>query len=146
MSIRALLDANVLVSAAIRPGGKPDQILRRAVTEFVWLTSEYVLSELERALLYPRIQKKYRDLVIAENRAALFGLIRTQAEFVGRGHAIPATSRDINDDPVLAQAADGHADYLVTGDLDLLTLGAFEGIQIVTPEQFLKILDAARED
>ncbi|MDL1897345.1 putative toxin-antitoxin system toxin component, PIN family [Anaerolineae bacterium CFX7] len=144
--IRAFLDANVLVSGAIRPGGKPDQVIRRAGREFEWITSEYVVAEVVDVLARRRIQRKYQAQVSAEFRAGYSARIRELAEFVEPTRTISATSRDINDDPVLAQAADGHADYLVTGDLDLLTLGEFEGIQIVTPEQFLKILDAARED
>jgi len=62
------------------------------------------------------------------------------------GRTIEPTSRDEKDDPVLASAADGHANYIVTGDRDLLVLGEFEGIPIVTAEQFLRILDQARED
>ncbi|TAH49079.1 MAG: putative toxin-antitoxin system toxin component, PIN family [Chloroflexota bacterium] len=141
--MRAFLDTNVLVSAAIRPGGKPDQIVRRAVTEFAWLTSEYVLAELESSLLRQHIQKKYSALVTAENRGLYFGMINRDAEIVEGERSIAPTSRDIKDDPVLASASDGHADYIVTGDRDLLALGEFEGITIVTPEQFLRILDNA---
>lgn len=144
--MRAFLDANVLVSAAIRPHGKPDQIVRRAVTEFDWLTSEYVLSEVARALSRSHIQKKYAGLVTRENQALFFGMVRQQSEMLDTGVTIAPVSRDINDDPILVSATYGNADYIVTGDRDLLVLGEFEGIQIVTPEQFLQILDEIQDD
>ncbi|MGH6917272.1 MAG: putative toxin-antitoxin system toxin component, PIN family, partial [Geminicoccaceae bacterium] len=52
--------------------------------------------------------------------------------------------RDPNDDMVVACALKASADYIVTRDKDLLSLGAHEGIRIVTPRQFLDLLDASR--
>jgi predicted nucleic acid-binding protein len=50
---------------------------------------------------------------------------------------------DPTDNRVLEAAVEGQADYIVTGDGDLLELGAFEGTRIVTPRDFVAIL--ARE-
>jgi predicted nucleic acid-binding protein len=44
--MRVLLDTNVLVSTAIKPEGKPAQILQRAATSFELVCSEYILDEL----------------------------------------------------------------------------------------------------
>ena len=44
--------------------------------------------------------------------------------------------RDADDHHILACSLEAKADYLVTGDLDLLSLGSFRGTQIVTPRQF----------
>lgn len=144
--IRAFLDANILVSAAIKPKGKADQVFRRRVTEFEWLSSEYVIAEVARVLTRRHIQTKYHEQVNVANRTEYVTLIREQAQVLGVGRTLAPTSRDSHDDPVLASAADGHADYIVTGDRDLLVLSEFEGIQIVTPEQFLQILDDAQEN
>jgi predicted nucleic acid-binding protein len=47
--IRAVLDTNVLVSAAIKPKGHSDQIVAKAEAgQFAWLTSEFILTELAR--------------------------------------------------------------------------------------------------
>ena len=48
--------------------------------------------------------------------------------------------RDPNDDIVLATAQAAHAAYLITRDLDLLSLQTYEGITILTPEAFMAIL------
>jgi hypothetical protein len=51
-------------------------------------------------------------------------------------------TRDPKDDPVAACAKEGGAEYLVSGDQDLLVLGDWEGIQVVTPRRLLEILES----
>jgi len=53
---------------------------------------------------------------------------------------IAAVARDPDDDAILACAKEGKANYIVTGDKDLLDLDVFEGIPIVSARKFLSIL------
>ena len=53
---------------------------------------------------------------------------------------IPAVTRDPKDDYLLAYALVGQADYLVTGDNDLLTLDQVENVRIVTAHDFWEIV------
>ena len=48
------------------------------------------------------------------------------------------TCRDPKDDKFLELAVNGHADLIVSGDADLLTLDPFRGIPIVTPAAFVQ--------
>jgi predicted nucleic acid-binding protein len=48
------------------------------------------------------------------------------------------TSRDPDDDHVLAAAVAAHADAIVSGDKDLLVLGTFQGILILSPTEFIQ--------
>lgn len=50
---------------------------------------------------------------------------------------VPSVTRDPSDDQVIACAVAAPADYLVTGDDDMLVIGEHDGIMIVTPRQFL---------
>ena len=50
-------------------------------------------------------------------------------------------TRDPKDDAVVACAKEGEADYIVSGDQDLLALSEHEGIQVVTPRRFMEILE-----
>ena len=50
------------------------------------------------------------------------------------------------DDLVLATAVSGQVDYLVTGDRQILRLGMYEGVTIISPAAFLDILHAQREE
>lgn len=63
------------------------------------------------------------------------------AQFFRDALQVPAVTRDPSDDQVVACAVAARADYLVTGDDDMLVLGTHEGIRIVTPRQFLDLLD-----
>jgi predicted nucleic acid-binding protein len=49
-------------------------------------------------------------------------------------------TRDIKDDYLLAYALVGRADYLVTGGEDLLVLGDVEGVKIVRPAEFWRVI------
>ena len=51
--------------------------------------------------------------------------------------------RDPNDDKILDLAVNGDADYIVTGDDDLLVMNPFRGIEIIRPAEFLAIASAA---
>jgi len=54
---------------------------------------------------------------------------------------IPQVARDPKDDYLLAYATVGGADYLVTGDKDLLVLNdQIQGLAILTPAQFAALL------
>lgn len=50
--------------------------------------------------------------------------------------------RDPNDDMIIACAVGAGADYIVTRDKDLLSLGEYEGIRMIKPETFLHVLRA----
>jgi len=135
--LRALLDTNVVISAT-RYGGVPRECLRRGLAgEFALITGAALLDELTRTL---------RDRFGMPSEVVSFvrGDLELAAEIVQPARIAPV-SRDPGDDVVLAVAIAGRVDHVVTGDRDLLDLGRYEGIAIVTPRDFLRILggDAA---
>lgn len=137
--MRAVLDTNVLVSAEIKPEGNSSQILLR-LDQFEWLISEYILAELARVLSRKHIQTKYRKQASPKEQARYTALIRAEATVISVTTEVAAVPKDLKDNPVLGCAVDGKAEYIVTGDKHLLELGVYQGIQIVTPAQFLEIL------
>ena len=139
--MRVVLDTNVLVSALIRPGGKPDQVLRRGASRFDLLSSELILVELEETLSRRHIQTKYKPQVTPRKRKRFLARLRAVATLVAIKSELRGIVTDPNDEAVLAAAVDGHADYLVTGDRHLLAVAAHQGVQIVTPEAFLRALE-----
>ena len=139
MGVSAVLDTNVLVSALVAPGGPPAQILDAWLEEgFTLVTSLYLVEELAHVLTYPRIAKRLR-LDEAELAAVLADLL-SRAQVVPGQLSLPGVTRDPKDDAVVACAVEGEAGYIVSGDQDLLTLGEFRGIRIVTPREYLGIL------
>lgn len=80
--IRAVLDTNVLVSAAIRGGSKPDWIVRHGRERFEWLISEYTLREVSAVLRRKKMQTKYGANVTASRQNAFIATIHSLAAFV----------------------------------------------------------------
>lgn len=123
-----LLDTNVLVSALLF-GGLPRQLVDRVLTGDVELvSSRALLDELEDVLLER----------FGYQRAAARAT-RTEFEDVAvlvEPGAVPAVSRDPDDDVVLATAVAGCVTAIVTGDRDPLVLVSHRGIPVVTPPQF----------
>ena len=137
--IRAVLDANVYISAAVRPEGPPGQIIERFLRggAFEIVMSQAIMDEVLRALSYPKVRKYIRPGLDPE---LWFEDIVVLSEFVGGDRKIAGTSRDPDDDKYLAAAIEGRAGFLVAGDSDLLDLKDYEGIRIVSPRVFLDLL------
>ncbi len=140
--MRAVLDTNVVISATLIRGGNEDRILRAwRRGRFDVVLSPAILEELGRALFYEKLQK-FRWMSDEEVVALLHALAQGSAIVAGR-LAIRA-SRDPDDDKFLAAAVEGEAEYLVTGDHDLLDLDPYGDVRILTPAAFLPILQKRR--
>ena len=81
--------------------------------------------------------KKYFD---EKSVQLLIENISEKLEFIEVASAI-TICRDLKDNFILALSIDGNADYIVTGDKDLLSLNGFKGKKIVTINEFIKIID-----
>ena len=140
--MRVLVDTNVLISILLKPSeGGPVRALFHAFVagRFTLLLPEWLIDELTNSVqTKPRLAK--RISITQLNRFT--ALLREAAEQIAEIETpIPVVSRDLDDDYVLAYALVGNADYLVTGDKDLLALeGLIAGLEIVTPAQFVEIL------
>jgi hypothetical protein len=142
--VRAVLDSNVLVSAAISPRGAAAAVVvlwRRGGFENV--ASPPLLAEFARTIEYPRVTR-FAALSTAE-RATFVREVESGSRIVTPEIEITA-SRDPDDNRVLEAAVTGRVDYIVSGDRDLLDLESFEGIPIVPPRRFLEILEARNAD
>jgi putative PIN family toxin of toxin-antitoxin system len=136
--IRAVLDTNVLVSALINPRGTPAQILDLwRGDRFLVLTSEAMMAELEDVLARMRRKRKYR--LTNSEVGKLLRMLRQFMISVAADAKEPVV-RDPDDAKLLTCAASGRADYVVTGDADLLSLKEHEGVAIVTPAEFLQVI------
>jgi uncharacterized protein len=139
--LRVVLDANAYVSAIIRPGGPPGRVIDRFLrgSAFAIVLSPAIVDETLRALAYPKVRKYIRRTVDPE---LWFEDIVLLSELVTGEYQIKAASSDPDDDKYLAAALEGRATHVVTGDPDLLALGEYEGIRIVSPRVFLGLLGA----
>ncbi len=139
--MRAIVDTNLLI-AALLWRGPPHRLLEQARSGTLTLVSS------------PALLAELQDVLAREKFRAIFaraGLAREQAfeqlqQLIVLVEAPPLAvpvCRDPDDDQVLAVARAAHADSIITGDHDLLTLGAFQGIPIRTARAVLDLLTAA---
>jgi len=136
--MNVVLDTNIVISAAITPRGPPGRIITAwRTSSFVWVTSEQLLEEMERAFAYPRVQRylAWRSDEVAE----FLQLVRRTATLVKPEIVLNVVGRDPDDNHVLEAALVCHAEYLVSNDNDLLNLKAYKGIEIVSAARFVAI-------
>ena len=149
---KVVLDTNIFVSGLLSSKGPPRQIIDAWLDEhFALVTSLYLVGELAHVLAYPRIAERIR-LKEAEVDAILAALL-SQAEMAPGELELPGVTRDPKeplrfplyrkDDAIVACAVESEADYIVSGDQDLLVLGKYGGIEVVTPRRFVEILEGS---
>lgn len=131
--MRVLFDTNVLYSAFTSKGVCED-LVEEAAGQCDILWSQPLHEELETTL-----KRKYK--LGPGTQAALASFVEL-CKFTPPATLPQSVCRDPDDDVVLATALAGHADYIITGDNDLLILKQFQGIRIVNPRDFWKIISA----
>jgi uncharacterized protein len=135
--LRVVIDTNILISALIFGGGKVAAIrVGWQTNRFQPLVSRPTVIELLRVLAYPKfkLHPTEQDTLLADY-LPFCTIVPIPAELP----EIPPC-RDPYDEPFLHLALAGQADYLVTGDQDLLALVNVFECSIVTGAQFLAIL------
>ena len=138
---RAVLDANVLISAAISPRGTPGRVVTAFLTRdaFELVLSPAIVAEVEAVLQLPKIRKYVRA---PDEALSWLADLVALADLVMDTGRVKGVCRDPDDDAVLAAAIEGRATVIATGDADLLALGEYSGIPIVTPRAFLELIEA----
>ena len=132
-------DTNIFVSGTILSYGVPFEILRSwQRQEFILVTSEAIISEIQRVLRYPRIRNKYS--VTEEDIWRLMTSLHRDAIVTLGSYEVRGVPSDPDDDKFLACALEAQADYIVTGDPDLLSLKYYHGVNIINPKDFLENL------
>jgi len=137
--LRAVLDANVYVSAVIRPEGPPGQIIERFLRDaaFEIVVSSAIVEEVLRALAYPKVRKHIRGNADPQ---LWFEDIVVLAQFSAGEYEVRSVSDDPDDDKYIAAAIESRAAFIVSGDPHLLTIKEYEGLRFVSPRAFLRLL------
>jgi putative PIN family toxin of toxin-antitoxin system len=137
--IRAVLDTNLLVSYLLTHRPPIATLLDDFVAgdEVILVTCAELLAELDRVLTYPKLQRYYTN----KERTRFVALVMALSEVVDLPDTLPRICRDPDDDQLIACAAVGEADVIVSGDEDVLALEQVGGIPILTAAQFLDMLE-----
>lgn len=129
---RCVFDTNVLVSALFFDTSKPAQAFFAALRNGEVILSADVISELSEVLG----REKFRRYVTEDEREFFLRSLLREATLVEIRERFQVC-RDPKDDKFLELAMNGSADCIVTGDDDLLSLGTFRSVEILTPSDFL---------
>jgi uncharacterized protein len=128
--VKVVFDTNILVSAVVFPGGRAEAALLRVVEERdQLLISRAIVDELLGVLA----RKFARD---AEELARVAVLI-SDLSITVRPRIKLRVVKDDPDNRVLECAVAGRADRIVTGDKELLELGEYRGVRIVSLRGYL---------
>jgi uncharacterized protein len=132
--VRAVLDANILISALISPSGAPARAVSSWLAgQYELVVSELLLAEVERVLA----DSKFRDLVSPRDADTFVELVRRGAVIAPDPADPRSRSRDPGDDYLVALAEAGRA-VLVTGDRHLLELAG--ALPVATVREFVDSL------
>ena len=136
---RVVIDTNVFVSGTAIASTPPSQVLdlwRNGL--FVLVTSPQLLDEVNEVFTRPEIMA-FTGLSVEETQAFLQEIQRRSYVTKGEYRIEPLASNPA-DTVVLQAAVEGHATHIVTGDKKhLLPLKTYQGIPIVTPQEFLTL-------
>lgn len=132
---RAVIDTNVLISAALSPRSAPAKIVDCLLQHATLVFSRETFGELETRLWRPKFDR-YLDI---DRRRLLLHDFAAAAEWIDLPAAPrPTYCRDPDDDVFLHTASHASAEWLVSGDRDLLELPRADwGFEILSPAQAL---------
>jgi len=134
---RAVVDTNVLISAALSPRAAPAQMVDVLLQHAVLVFSRQTFAELETRLWRPKFDR-YLDM---ERRRLLLHDFAAAAHWVELpAHPIPTYTRDRDDDVFIHTALHARAQWLVSGDKDVLELPLDDAwpFTILSPAQALE--------
>ena len=129
---RVVLDANVLVTALLFKGRLTRFVDLWRNAKIVPAISRGTFAELRDVLRYPKFALEAEEI-----RAIIEDEILQYFEVVDVKEEVTGASRDPYDDQFLTAAVNAGAAWIVTGDKDLLDMGTYRGVKIVSPQEFL---------
>lgn len=141
--LRVVIDTNLFISAAIVPQSPPDKLVKSWLKKFfILLTSYEQLEEIQEVSQRKKLKRRRlftrRVTELIENIEFVAETVDAMAE-----ENLPLHGRHPGDDFLIACALGGNADYLITGDKDLLVLNgepALGKLKIISVKNFLKLI------
>jgi len=131
-----VIDTGVFVSASLDSRSIPREALHLAFDAGVVLISAETLEELEEVLQRPKFNK-FISLSARQEFLAAYSELFEPVLVTDR---VP-DCRDPKDNKLLELALAGKADFIITGDADLLSLHPWRGIAILSPADFLGLAE-----
>ncbi len=124
---RFVVDTNVLLSQLLLPTSVPGRAFRKALSSGIMLVSKETMDELTEVLG----RKKFDPYLTLTERQEFIRQLSFVAEMISQIISLKAC-RDPKDDKFLGLAISGQANFVLTGDNDLLELDPFRGVRILS--------------
>lgn len=139
--MRAVLDTNVLLSGLLWRGAPHALIEHVQAGTLAMVTSPVLLAELTEVIS----RAKFDEILARSNttRERSMAEMRQLAEVIVPPPLPQPVCRDPDDDHVLACALAAQADFIISGDADLLNLREYQNIRIVAPAEALRLIEGA---
>ena len=140
--LRVVLDANVVVSAFIRPDGARGQVLERVLRggdAIRAVVSPAILAEYRSALAYPKVLRRLE--LPRDDVSVLVDALAMLSDVVPGERIVQVVAADPEDDKYLGAALEGRAAFVVSGDRHLTDGGAYAGVRVITPRAFLDLME-----
>ena len=132
--MRLVYDTNIIISALLFEGSKPSKAFDIGINQGAILFSSSTFTELEEVLS----RNKFDQYISHEERKQFLTSFILYSKPVEINETI-SECRDPQDNKFLELAVCGKANFIISGDEDLLVLNPFRKIKILTPDSFLKI-------
>ena len=141
--MRVVFDTVVIVRALINPSGRWARLLFDRADSYEIVVSPPIVRVIAEVIERPKVSALFRP-VPGRDAISVLAMLAAAESIVIDEATIPRICRDPKDDKFLATAKAGNAQFIVTEDQDLLVLGEYESIRIITTLAFLQMLDQQR--
>ncbi len=131
---KIVIDTNVIISAILFNNSAPAKAVNLANQKGLILLSDTIFQEMQKTLSRP----KFDRYLSFESRRQILSKLLLGSELVEITETI-TICRDPKDNQFLELAVSGQANFIITGDQDLLVLNPFQGIKIITVNEFLTL-------
>jgi uncharacterized protein len=138
--VRVVFDTVILVRGLINPFSPCGRLVFDHTNAYRLVVSPTIVVEYLEVIVRPQLVRKYRTIAGRDQQAIL--------NLIARGNVVqpedtPPVSRDPTDDKFLAAAKIGNAHFIISEDADLLDIGHYDGITIISALSFLRLLERA---
>lgn len=135
--LRVVVDANIWISALLNSNTALAVVRLLEHDQYQLICADALIDELAEVLDRPKFQSKIQR----HRKESLLELVREKAHFIKLPASIEKVCRDSKDDVYVVCAVVAQADFLVSGDDDLLFMKEHEGVKIISLRSFIDLFE-----
>ena len=132
--MKVVLDTNIIISGIFWSGASEKGLYAWADDKFKLVISSEIIAEIFKTLMNFKITLSFNDILL------WLSILIWKAELVEPEEKLYIVKDDSDDNKFIEAAITGKADFIVSQDKHLLKLKEFQGIRIMTPDEFLDAL------